>query len=98
MPVARCSKAAGGTVSRNEKCGSVAHEVSGGRWLCHLLHAAVNCGQNRKPQCKIRQRSLRSKQRKAAQPPVTSVGFHLFRHISLTNFDDISYIIKNTVD
>ena len=36
---ARCSKAAGRTVSRNVKCDSVAHEVSGGRWLCHLLRA-----------------------------------------------------------
>ena len=73
MPVARCSKAAGGTVSHSVKCGSVAHEVSGGRWLCHLLHAAVNCGQNRKPQCKMRQRSARSERRKAAQPSVASV-------------------------
>ena len=36
----------------------------------YILRAAVNCGQNRKPQCKMRQRSLRSKRRKAALPPV----------------------------
>jgi len=37
--VARCSKAAGGTVSCNVKCDSVAHEVSGGRRRSRLLQA-----------------------------------------------------------
>ena len=36
----------------------------------YILRAAVNCGQNRKSQCKMRQRSSRSERRKMALPSV----------------------------
>ena len=36
----------------------------------YILRAAVKCGQNRKSQCKMRQRSSRSERRKMALPSV----------------------------